>query len=412
MRLPFRCLPLVGLVLGCLAMPAAAVTVEDLHTARVEVAGKGEEARRTGFREALERVLIRVSGTAAVADNPDVEALLASPSDYVQQFRYEALEMALENGEAPDAGEADAGGDEERPTHRLIVTFTGSRIDRALSEQGVPVWGAQRPEVLVWLAVDDGDRRYLVSADGDSAAHSALVETGRERGLPLLLPLMDTEDRGRVEFVDIRGGFFDAVRAASERYRAETLLVGHVERRGSRWVGDWTLLGLGDRRSWRATGGALAEAIGTGVGGATERVAATLAGRTGERTTVDLRILGVDGLAGYARLAEYLDSLVRVREAEVVAVRSSEAVFRLDVQGSVADLERALALGNMLRKAEAPGLDETDAMDGSGSGGASGGSATTAGERDAAATGSDGGPADVMAPGGLEGPGLVYRLAG
>ena len=57
MRLPLRCLSLVGLLLACLAMPAGAVTVENLHTARVEVAGKGEEARRTGFREALERVL-------------------------------------------------------------------------------------------------------------------------------------------------------------------------------------------------------------------------------------------------------------------------------------------------------------------------------------------------------------------
>lgn len=408
MRLPLRCLPLVGLFLGCLAMPAGAVTVEDLHSARVEVAGKGEEARRAGFREALERVLIRVSGTAAVADNPDVEPLLESPSGFVQQFRYEALESA----EDPDGRAPEAEGDEEQPTHRLIVTFTGSRINRALRELGVPVWGAQRPEVLVWLAVDDGDRRYLVSADGDSAAHLALMEKGRERGLPLLLPLMDTQDRGRVEFVDIRGGFFDAVRAASERYRAETLLVGHVERRGSRWVGDWTLLGLGDRRSWRATGGALAEAIGTGVGGATERVAATLAGRTGERTTVDLRVLDVDDLSAYARLAEYLQSLVRVRAAEVVAVRSREAIFRLAVQGSVADLERALQLGNRLRKVESASADAPDVPGTATESGDSAAAATSSLERDPAATGAGGGPADVMAPGGLRGPGLVYRLAG
>ena len=67
--------PMVALLAGALcllgAVPAPAVVVEGLYTASVEVVDKGREARREGFRSALEQVLVKATGSAAVASNPD-----------------------------------------------------------------------------------------------------------------------------------------------------------------------------------------------------------------------------------------------------------------------------------------------------------------------------------------------------
>lgn len=366
MRSLSRLLAVAALTLA--VAPAAAVTLDDLYEASVEVAGKGGEARGEGFRRALEEVLIRVSGSSAVLSNPDIEALLDAPERFVQQYRYDALEEAdddtaaaadADGTDTPEAGDTGASpaavaGEDAEPTHRLEVSFTGARIEDALRERGVIVWGRQRPEVLVWLAVDDGRERYIIDADGGSPPHRALMAQSRERGLPLLLPLLDVADRSELEFVDISGGFLDAVERASDRYRAEAVLVGHLQRGGGGWQADWNLLGVGERRTWSARARALDDAVASGVHGATDRLAAALAGRTGERTALRVRVQAVDSLDDYARVGNYLKSLVRVRSANVARVSPGEAVFAVDLQGRPEDLERTIALGNTLVAVERP----------------------------------------------------------
>lgn len=438
MRSLSRLLAVATLTLA--AAPAVAVTLDDLYEASVEVAGKGGEARGEGFRRALEEVLIRVSGSSAVLSNPDIEELLEAPERFVQQYRYEALEEDEDTAaaadpdgtDAPEAGDAGAtpaaaAGEDPEPTHRLEVSFTGARIEDALRERGVIVWGRQRPEVLVWLAVDDGRERYIIDADGGSPPHQALMAQSRERGLPLLLPLLDVADRSELEFVDISGGFLDAVERASDRYRAEAVLVGHLQRGGGGWQADWNLLGVGERRTWSARARALDDAVASGVHGATDRLAAALAGRTGERTALRVRVQAVDSLDDYARVGDYLKSLVRVRSTNVARVSPGEAVFAVDLQGRPEDLERTIALGNTLVAVERPegevrvpvGTDGSAApegddvpadADGDAAWAAAAGSSSDAGEGDAAVLGAAGaaaGPDADDAP--VE---LVFRLSG
>lgn len=443
MRSLSRLLAVAALTLA--VAPAAAVTLDDLYEASVEVAGKGGEARGEGFRRALEEVLIRVSGSSAVLSNPDIEELLEAPERFVQQYRYEALEeeddddtaAAADAGDtddtdAPEAGDAgatpaDAAGEDREPTHRLEVSFTGARIEDALRERGVIVWGRQRPEVLVWLAVDDGRERYIIDADGGSPPHSALMAQSRERGLPLLLPLLDVADRSELEFVDISGGFLDAVERASDRYRAEAVLVGHLQRGGGGWQADWNLLGVGERRTWSARARALDDAVASGVHGATDRLAAALAGRTGERTALRVRVQAVDSVDDYARVGNYLKSLVRVRSANVARVSPDEAVFAVDLQGRPEDLERTIALGNTLVAVERPegevrvpvGTDGSPAPEGDGAPAEADGEAAWAAAAGTSPDAGDGDAAVLGAAGAAAGPDaddapveLVFRLSG
>jgi hypothetical protein len=351
------------------ALPVQAVTLEGLYQASVDVADKSSDARAEAFRSALGQVLVRLTGSTEVLEHPEARALLDAPAPLVQQFRYQRR--------APEGDEAD---DAEAPGYRLSVTFAGSRIDRQLRAADIVVWGARRPEVLVWLAVDDGRNRRLVAADSGGALYRALVDVAKQRALPLLLPLMDTQDRSRVEFLDISGGFFDTVRTASDRYRADILLIGHVRGEGGAWRADWSLLGAGERRAWSGSRADARAAIALGVEGAARRLATMMAGREGDTNRVRVRVRAVDSLAAYARVTQYLEELVRVQDYSVETVAPRELVLGVTVEGSLADFERAVALGDAL----APVTDAADAAAG--------------GDKTAGDTGATEGTGEAIAP--------------
>ncbi len=346
---PFLPLSLLLIILLPFAS-AQAVTLDDLHTATVEVTDKSEKERTRAFRTGLERVLVKMAGNAAVLDRDGIDRLLEGADGFVQRYSY----APIEEGDGKDgSGEADASGNgEDDPQFRLVISYTGTRIKQHLEDLEVVVWGEERPEVLVWLALDDGRERRIVGADDDSGAYEALMEAANRRALPVLLPLMDTRDREQVDFVDISGGFFDTLETASERYRGDILLVGHLRRGGGEWRGDWTLIGAGDRRAWGGTGDGVGAAVATGVDGATDRLAAMLAGQGGERTRLSVRIQDVATLDDYARVKEYIEGLVRIRSFALREILPEELVFDLEVRGDVGEFERAVALGNVLEKLE------------------------------------------------------------
>jgi hypothetical protein len=419
---------LLSLLILVLLSPATAraVRVEGLYRAAVEVVDKGGEARAEGFRAALEQVLVRLTGSTEVVADESLAAVLEQPARYVQQYRYDELEDEPGDGEdgtngrsARDSAEAA----EPKPQYRLRVVFAQRAIEGLLEEREIPVWDVYRPQVLVWLAFDDGQRRTLVAADDDSRIDEALREVAERRGLPLLLPLLDTEDQRRVEYLDIQGGFLDRVREASSRYNAPLVLVGHVYRGNGDWRGEWTLLEPDDRSGWLTRSEEPGQAVHAGIGGLADRLAARFAGREGELRAVRVRIEGAAALADYARVSRYLQRLPRVDGHRLVRVRPRELVFELSLRGQLSDLERAIAVDDLLapvRDAQAASAAGVGVPTPISTAGATGEAAGEAGTTDVAVDPSGGPVHDVgFGVDGGAGSGdfdagseLVYRLTG
>lgn len=340
------------------AGPAAAVELDDLYDVRVEVDGQGDDERERGFLDGLEQVIVRASGRSDVLAEPEVEPILDDPAGYIQTYRYRSI---------PDGEREDAEEEDDSASHYLEMSFNDERLARDLRESGVVMWGGRRPEILLWVAVEGGRDRYIIGADDGADARAELRRHAQRRGLPLLFPLLDVEDQGRVDFIDIRARFLDAVAEASERYRAEVMLVGHVEQRAEAdWSAEWTLVADDREIRWEGTGRTRDEALGSGVGGATDRLAEMMAGQEGEETSLYITVEAVETMSDYTRVADYLAGLVRVRSAEVDRVSADRARFRVRLQGRPQDLERTLSLGDLLRPVahagDAVGADE-QAMD-------------------------------------------------
>ncbi len=327
-----RCRHALLLVALMLSLPLGAVEVPTLYTAEVPLERQGGNARASAYRAALLEVLLRVSGSELANDRELVESLFPNPEVYVTQFR---------------PGEEDS----------LWVSFDGEAIERVLRNTGQSVWGADRPLTLVWLAVDwgQGDREIIAADDPERTEQEArsidrnrmirerLLEIAEARGLPLIFPLLDTEDLQRVTFADIWGGFDEAVIAASGRYDANSILIGRI-RPGSNQGNRWTYHFGGN--SVPLTGSPEAA-----LGQVADRLAAEFAvGGDLQLETVALEVAGIDSVDAYGSVQQILGEVALIDRFAVTEVAGDRVRYRVDVRGGPERLARALRFNGLLEQ--------------------------------------------------------------
>lgn len=313
----------VGLLLQSWPGASMAARVDDLYSADVSVQDRSEEAREAALEDAMRMVLVRVTGSPQAAARSELEPLIERSASFVQAYRYMRGNANL----------------------RLSVSFDGQAVQEAAAASGVPVWGPERPRLLVWLAIDyGGGQRLIVPADSEGPVARTLQAAARERGLPISLPLMDAQDRQRISFADVWGGFTEAVEAASARYAPDAILVGRARRRQSGRLGV----------EWKLHFGAELMAEQGGIGDGIQRAADYFAqqfaiggrGQTGR--FAQLEVADIDSLRHYARVIEHLEKLSVVENVRLSEVSGDAVVFELTLKGTLEQLRRAIALGNVL----------------------------------------------------------------
>ncbi|WP_197495698.1 DUF2066 domain-containing protein [Acidihalobacter yilgarnensis] len=340
-RVRVRTLALVVCLLSALApvLPAWALQVGGLYQATVPVADRSEGARLAAFQQALAQVLVKMTGNAAVAASPSLAPALQQPAQYIQQYAYQ---------QQPGTPASAA------TSLQLRVDFDPPAIDSLLRAAQLPLWGRERPLVVMWVGVD-GDRndRFIVGSDGDQphpGARGALQQAADTRGLPVLFPLLDLQDQAAVHFSDLDGGFMDSIVTASARYEANAVVAGVVRpSAGSQWRGQWWLAFRGRTDHWSTQGASRDTVLAAGVDGVADRLAASLAvsgtaqpNQAGDR--VDVEISGVGQVAVYARIEHLLGHLAPIASARVVAVAGDTVTFSVVPRGSASDVARNLAL--------------------------------------------------------------------
>lgn len=309
-----------------LLMPLCVLAAPDRFEARVPVENRQAEEQDAVLRQALEQVLVRMTGRTEAVQQPAVQQLLENPRQYLQRYRYET-------------------GDEEQYGLWLVVQFDGASLRRQLAERGVPVWAEDAPAVLMWVAARDGAERYLVGADERAELRQPMQNTARQMGLQVLFPLLDLEDRAAIRISDVWGGFSDSVLEAARRYGVPAVVSARLDQDpAGRWEARWQLYLSGEpQQAWISRADTRAEALRHGV--------AALAGRLAQDFTlvpgraVDglrLRVEGVRSAADYAWLQQRLLGLAGVKQAQVEAVDGPVLALRLGLEVDAGRVLRAL----------------------------------------------------------------------
>jgi hypothetical protein len=336
-------------VLACLVTGLAVsgvargVEVPGLYEAEVPVTGQSAVERAAASRSALERVLVKVSGNADIAQLPKIEPLLSNAEKLVQRYQYRTAPSPAPGTEDADTSTA--------PGQLLWESFDRRTINQHLYDAGVSVWGINRPATLLWLAIEDGRHRYLVGGDNRPDVQTMLSTEAQQRGLPLNVPLLDLQDQGALAVADVWGDFSDVIFKASSRYQPDAILVGRVYATAAgKWQSQWTLYDHGKVSTWGAGPAAQDAVISAGIAGAAGQFAKRYALELtpGVANTVMLSVENVATLADYARVERYLQSLDPVADVQVARVEGPKVGFRIKLRGPTRGLIQTLVLGKTL----------------------------------------------------------------
>ncbi len=317
-----------------LGLPQAeAGTVRDLYKMEVPVSDREASTRASGLVAALRQVVVRVTGDRTAAQAEGMQSLYRQAQRYVQQYGYNRIPAE------PPADEALS----------LWVQFDQNLLEREIRDLGLPVWGSTRPSALAWIVASvDGQTGFVAE---DTALGQILQNEFKRRGIPLIFPRLDAEDRARLNTSDVLQGHTQLITEASRRYGAEALLAGRLQQTaGGFWEADWHLqIDLTDRQ-WSSQGDVPELVIEEGVDGvadslAAEFAAASLSGKSGWQLLVD-NITSVDD---YARVQSYLASLDAVTRVEVRQMDTRTATFYVEAHGGAQAVSQTIALGHTLQ---------------------------------------------------------------
>lgn len=336
----------------CFFATAQAAEVADLFSAEVPVVTQDSGAERErAIQLALAQVLVKATGRRDVPNLPVTANILRQASRMVEQYRYRDIPKidvpapgAIGAGPPGEAGQAP-------PAFNLWVAFDPQAVQQALEEAELPIWGTTRPIMLLWLAIQDGAQRYLVDPAVHMAVKSAAETAAANRGVPMVFPLMDLEDQGRIGVSEVWGNFSDSIMAASQRYRVDGVLVGRIHRDADgQWYGRWSLYQNDGGVHWEESSRTLGQAVAAGIDVQADRLASRFA-QVLSRTAQDqvrLVVYQVEDFNDYGRALKYLQSLNPVKSVLVAGVDADRVMFDLSLRGSRDGLRQVMGLGSVL----------------------------------------------------------------
>lgn len=325
-------------LLQTLSMPAKAAKVEGLHSAAVRVSTQSVRERRSASQDALAEVFIRASGKATVVQNQAIQALLSRPDRFILSFGYQSLPADDEGGQQG---------------FLLTLDFDAVQINQSLRTAGLPVWGDNRPELLLWWAVEDEQGRRLVNSDNDINSVRTMQRHAKRRGIPTAWPLLDLQDRSLVKTSDVWGFYLDKMASASKRYGSQAVIIGRARQAATgRWFGRWFVLLNGQQYRLEGDGSDLNAVMQEAMDFAADKIAEQYA----EIKTTEgggelmLKVTDVNSLADYADLNNYLGGLSVVGQVTVKAVHQRTIWYALQLQSDVANFEQVIRLDRRLKK--------------------------------------------------------------
>lgn len=326
---------LLFVLIAFIATNSSATEVADVYQSQMAVSSQSEQEKQALTPELLRQVILKVVGDRATLDVVDLGSVLNRSADLVQQYQY------IKVNKQQDITQPDQ--------LALAMTFNKPAVDKALSEIALPIWSESRPDVIVWLAVDNNGRKSLLGSESASSLVSDVMNVSQSRGLPVLLPVMDLQDQYQVRFGDVWAGFADNVELASQRYGAAIAVLAKVSINDGFAQIEWRT-SLNNRLETWASRGDATTAINAGINELTDRVSRqyTQIITSSFARNYQMQITDVNDYQDFARVMDYLDKRQYVSNIELNSLGSGMMDVTISLKGDLNVFKQALAIDRVL----------------------------------------------------------------
>jgi len=315
-----------------------AADVDHLYQSEKAVSSQSEAEREAVSADVLRQVLLKVVGDSSLLKRADVSAILAQSNTLVKQYEYQRTNVIADDLTEPDRLE-------------VLLTFDQSAVNKGLETAGLPIWGSSRPEILVWLAIEKADERQIMSADDQTEFMAALTQSAHDRGLPILIPVMDLEDQSKVTFADISADFSQTVEAASQRYGSKVVLMALAKQLADGTVNiRWHALINDASEHWQSRGD-ITTAMTAGVDELSNRLSRQFAQRmtqTESDDSLSLFISGITDYQDYMRVVNYLKTVESASNIQVTNLAGDSLELTMKFSGDRDVLSRTLSIDKVL----------------------------------------------------------------
>ena len=351
-RFPFV---LIMLVFSLLSASLAALEVNDLYQAHVVVDSQDREQRQQAIKKALQGVFLKIGGKKSVLTHDVLKKAQKKASRYVSQYHYQRKDEELS----------------------LVVSFNEDKVNQLFKEANLPLWGSLRPQVLLWLIDEQGISRTIVASDADTVIPSSINDFSKQRGLPIVMPLMDLIDNEQVVLSDFWGYFPEQIQQASQRYFADTIVVMRVsdsslvidteknetaiassndacgllceqQELAIPKVLDWRVFTQGILYTQQYQGLDKVSLIAQGLSDITELIYQSYALSTTAENDFIIEVNNVTSLKSDMQLFNFLIDLSAVKALTLISAQGDVRQFKLDLIGSKASFLASLKLNNKL----------------------------------------------------------------
>ncbi len=200
----------IGFLLFWLHLPAvwSAVQISGLYQAQVVIPNQEQQSVDTGFQQAINRVLIKLTGAADTIYSTDTQSTIGRADRYVQTYQF--LPSPLGEG------------------WFLSVQFDPLAMSDLIAALGLTQWSDTRPAALTWIWLTlDGVPWVITPDDRANEAEQVRVQSDA-LGVPVLFPLMDLEDRRSLNAGSLQQVTEAGAQMLMERYAVQALLLGDV----------------------------------------------------------------------------------------------------------------------------------------------------------------------------------------
>ena len=370
----------ISYILGGAAL-VKAVPIKNIYSASVPIASQFKQDRLRGFDEALNLVLVKASGQFNKITQSDTIKLFLPAEPYVQTFSYRenpAYQLYLEQQsklsneeidgsqvshvDAETPGLLNEGGrpegmesSETQPLPYLLdVTFAPSIVEEKMARYNVPVWGSERPSVLVWIVSESLGERSIVGASDMGELTERLLHLGHQRAVPLYLPVADLQDASAIDVDDVWGLYPESVEEASERYRPDAVAMLRVyQSANGKWSGNWLLNLKQNIDVGEINDSTLSELFAALVTDIAEKLSSHYAvtivpGEDG--SVLDLEVDQINTFTDYIEIQKYLANLPPVSSIQMKWVRNGKAGFLVQLIGAKNQFFQHIDLGGRLKK--------------------------------------------------------------
>lgn len=321
-----------------LATSSWAKPVSGLYDARVPVPDQQLVSRQDGAKQGLIEVLQKVSGFTVPAENAVILKALEIADQYLYQYSYEAVQKDEWDASIPPG------------SSWLKMRFEAQSIQRIIKAANMPLWGNNRPTVLLWLIKEERGRSVLIDGLDDNVS-KAVANASQVRGVPVVLPVYDLEDSIRLPQESLWGLFSGSILEASKRYDAESVMAARVYKNTKgNWVGQWRFYFKEREFNYEFETQELSQQVLSGLSASAEVLANTFAIKPNDARSdvLAIKVGNVKNLKQYAALVNYLEDLTITKKVFVAGVKGDDMDLQLTLSGSFSQLKQVLALDKKL----------------------------------------------------------------